>query len=569
MLSPADLIAAKLLVQMGDLTADQAREHLRATAADPEAEYDFLNRLAWELLLEPEQYERIRFYVAKFEYIRQEAMFLHAMERRGLAKDAVYSLLARIEREAYRCRLSDLLVDLGVLTAAQQQALEHEAIEQSRHNDAQVLAHYTANDFQDIDRPLLPNRKIDDDVFRLPVLFRSEDTVRIVQARVTAKGLPEAQPVAAEDTLTPDPLLESDVAREAAAARPAPVDDERTAKMRVARLERDPGHDSRTLQPRAWIGPYEVLEQLGAGCFGSVYLGRRTEHEMVALKLLSGDEDASERKRFLREAQLLARFDHAHVIGLLDQGQTADGKEFIALPAIAGQTLRELYRDEGIYTGLEPARALRYFEQLLDALQHIHEQGVVHRDVKPENILIVFGADEVKLVDFGIARPFDTGAADIFKTSRGSISGSPAYIAPETISGSPIDGRTDLYSAGIVLFEMLTGKKPLRADSPYAYLKEHMVAVPQTLARAKPTVDWPEQLERLIARMLAKLPKDRPSSAQELIDELRFGLTELVLKRTAQPKPTTPPPDARATGLLNRFFLRLFPPLPAVNTTAS
>ena len=553
MLVPADLIAAKLLVQMGDITPAQARAQLRATAADPNTEYDFVNRLAWELVIEPEQYERIRYFVAKFEYIRQEAMFLHQLERRGLAKDAVYSLLARIEREAYRARLGDLLVDLGVLTLEQQQTLERDALAQAQRNDAQVLAHYTGNDFADVDQPLLPNREITEDVFRLPILFRSERTLKIVRSKLDAEAqaaAPPASEAAAGPTPVVDPFLEPTVTAEAVVE----VDDERTKKMHRARLE--PEHDSKTLQPRAWIGPYEILEQLGAGCFGSVYLGRRAEHEMVAIKLLTGDEDASERKRFRREAKLLARFDHPNVIRLIDQGTTDDGKEYLALPAIAGQTLRELYRDEGIWAGLEPARAIRYFEHLLGALQHIHEQQVVHRDVKPENILIVYGADDVKLVDFGIARPVDQGSADIFKTSRGSISGSPAYIAPETISGSPIDGRTDLYSAGVVLFEMLTGKKPLRADTPYAFLKEHMVGVPQTLARAKPSIDWPEELERLVARLLAKLPKDRPDSAQEVLDALRFGLAELVAERATETKAPDEATDKRATSVLNRFFLR-------------
>jgi predicted Ser/Thr protein kinase len=552
-LVPADIMAAKLLVQMGDITVDQARQHLRATSADPNTQYDFVNRLAWELLVDPQQYQRIRDYVARFEFLRSEAMFLSELESRGRAKGKVYDLITRIEREAYRYRLGDLLVDLGQLTPAEQREIEQAALQKIRLNDAMMVNHYSVNDFKGVSAPLIRRSRITPEVFRLPVLFRSDQTLKMIDMKLHLQRQSQVEMVAARPPAGQDPFMEDTVTAELV----EPVPAERTRKIDRARLD-DPDRitESKILKPIARIGPYEVLEQLGEGCFGAVYLGRKTARSaIVALKLLTGEEDDEERARFLREAQLMARFDHPHVVGLIDQGKTQSGKDFIALPAITGESLREMYRKQKTFGGFEPARALRYFEQLLEGLQHIHDQQVVHRDVKPENILVMLGTDEVKVVDFGIARPVDTDAADIFRTACGSISGSPAYIAPETICGSPIDGRTDLYSAGIVLFEMLTGQKPLRAASPYAFLKEHMVAVPHTLARAKPDYDWPPELERLVARLLAKTPEERPDSAQAVLDELRGGLNMKILQRTARPKDAQQP-DGKATGVLNRFFHR-------------
>lgn len=168
----------------------------------------------------------------------------------------------------------------------------------------------------------------------------------------------------------------------------------------------------------------------------------------------------------------------------------------------------------------------------------------LHRDLKPENILVERGTDRTMVVDFGLARMVSGDEEEEFRTAMGAITGSPAYIAPETIAGGRVDARTDVYALGTIFFELLTGRTPLHASTPYAFLREHLVGVPLTLERARPDQRWSPDLEALIAQMLAKESAHRPASCSVVLKRLP-ALRQQVVSRASEPG-----------TFWNRFFRR-------------
>ena len=277
---------------------------------------------------------------------------------------------------------------------------------------------------------------------------------------------------------------------------------------------------------------------------------------MVAVKVTHTERAAPEDlARFERELTLLGRVDHEKVVRLMDQGETEDGLRYMVMPFYAGKDLKDVLDEtEGL---LPLARVLDISCQLLAGLEAVHQAGVVHRDLKPENLFVLAGDEgEVRLVDFGIARPADRDPdereVDLFRSRSGVISGSPAYVAPETITGDAIDGRTDLYSFGVMLYRLLTGRFPLFAESPYDYLREHLVGVPLTLFQGRRDVGWHEEFERLVASLLAKEPADRPPSAASVRDWLLEHQAEILA--AAERGPADPEEDTKS--FFDRFFKR-------------
>jgi len=519
-LTPGDIVAGKLLVQLGDVPAEVVREHLRAAAADERADLDVVSRLAWAKALDEPRYRRIRRFVALFEHVRHQAVFLRLLEQRGLASDEVYDLIARAEMSAYRRSLSQILVEERRLTPDRAAELEGQTVEALRQEDLRVLERYRRQDYAGVARPLVPRKTIDESVFRIPILYRSEDTLTMVNlARAKLEGAS---------------LLDSDEGPPPLEDRPGDPEedaiyDEDTQRLDSRQLDRSRfAVADRTPAPRAAalerIGPYDVVEPLGEGCMGAVYMARRgARGPIVAVKvLLEAEAGAEDRARFEREAEIGARIEDDGVVRVLDHGRTEAGLRYVALEPVAGETLRE--RLDAVDAGLPVERALRYATQLLRALEAVHAAGVVHRDLKPANVLVLPGRDRVKLADFGIARlaAEEQGEA-MFKTKTGAISGSPAYVAPETVAGEAVDARTDLYSFGVLLFETLTGLKPLTAPTPYAFLREHLVGAPISLREAKPQTRWHPDLEDLLVRLLAKARDDRPDSAAAVRAELERG----------------------------------------------
>jgi DNA-binding beta-propeller fold protein YncE len=262
---------------------------------------------------------------------------------------------------------------------------------------------------------------------------------------------------------------------------------------------------------------YRVEALLGRGGMGVVYSAydlrlKRT----VALKLvapeLSGDERF--RDRFLRETEVAASLEHPHVVPIHDAGEV-DGKLYLAMRYVEGSDLKTLLRAEG---ALAPARALSVCAQVAGALDAAHERGLVHRDVKPSNVLLD-PREHVYLADFGLTSRLADG--DIPAGARLSL-GTPPYVAPEQIEGGEVDGRADLYSLGCLLFECLTGEPPFVRDSELAVLWAHLQEEPPRASVRNRVL--PEAVDAVVARALAKKPEERYASCGELVEAARAAL---------------------------------------------
>src|SRR5829696_8992844 len=253
---------------------------------------------------------------------------------------------------------------------------------------------------------------------------------------------------------------------------------------------------------------YKVLNRIGSGGMADVYcaedlqLGRR-----VALKLLyrrfAEDEEFVE--RFRREASSAAGLQHPHVVAVFDRGEF-DGTYYIAMEFLEGRSLKQVVRQEG---ALDPDRAIDLVSQILKAARFAHRRGIVHRDIKPHNV-IVDDEGRAKVTDFGIAR---AGASDM--TETGSIMGTAQYLSPEQAQGHPVDARSDLYSIGVVLYELLTGRVPFDAESAVTIALKQVSEEPVPPSHYNPAVS--DQLEDVVMRALQKDPAYRFADAEEFI----------------------------------------------------
>jgi MarR-like DNA-binding transcriptional regulator SgrR of sgrS sRNA/predicted Ser/Thr protein kinase len=271
-----------------------------------------------------------------------------------------------------------------------------------------------------------------------------------------------------------------------------------------------------SVEPGAVIAGLRVERPLGEGATGAVYLARDAEGNAVALKLLAPELSRDERfrKRFLREMQLVAAVTNPHIVRVLGCGED-DGFLYIAMPYVEGTDLREVMRRDGPPA---PERAVAIVEQVAAALDAAHAAGIVHRDVKPANILIS-SEEQVLLCDFGLAR--HTASAESLTGERGLL-GTVAYVAPEQIESTSVDGRADVYSLGCVLFECLTGEPPFPRDTELAVLYAHLNEPAPSPSQRRP--ELPAAFDDVIAAALDKDPARRPQTAGELAAAARNAL---------------------------------------------
>jgi serine/threonine-protein kinase len=291
-----------------------------------------------------------------------------------------------------------------------------------------------------------------------------------------------------------------------------------------SRLDVEPGADP--LLGRLIHERYRVLRVLGEGGMGRVYLAEQqmgTAARRVALKILhaSHSRDPTLRKRFYRECEVVIHLTHPNTIQFHDFGELEDGRLFIVMEYIEGRSLAEALREGP----MPPARVERLVAQIAGSLHEAHENGVVHRDLKPENILLTVRGGEpdfVKVCDFGIAKRAeepDGGEASQL-TLQGTVIGTPQYMSPEQLTGGRVDARSDVYSLGLIVFEMLTGQRPFQASSPVEWAARHTTADPPSLDSFEVTRTLPEHQKEAVAHALAKLPERRPASARALAAEL-------------------------------------------------
>src|ERR671923_745248 len=276
-----------------------------------------------------------------------------------------------------------------------------------------------------------------------------------------------------------------------------------------------------TLINTLFDGRYRILRKLGAGGMANVYLAEDEElGRRVAIKILNERyaNDDLFIERFRREAKSAAGLSHPNIVSIYDRGE-AEGTYYIAMEVIEGRSLKELIMTRG---PLPIAHAIAHARQILDALRFAHRHGIIHRDIKPHNVLI--GDARLKVTDFGIARH---GPSQM--TEAGSIMGTAQYLSPEQARGAPVTAASDLYSVGIVLYEMLTGKVPFSGDTAIEIAMKHLNDIPKPPSRIRPEI--PPELDQIVLRALAKEQEDRYQSADEFIEDLQRVEAGLPLAR--------------------------------------
>jgi serine/threonine-protein kinase len=266
-------------------------------------------------------------------------------------------------------------------------------------------------------------------------------------------------------------------------------------------------------------GRYKILSRLGTGGMADVFLAEDQQlGRKVALKLLHRRfaEDPGFVERFRREAQSAAGLQHPNVVSVYDRG-SYDGTYYIAMEYLPGRTLKQLIREEA---PLDPVRAIDITIQILKAARFAHRRGVIHRDLKPHNV-IIDESDHAKVTDFGIAR---AGASDM--TETGSIMGTAQYLSPEQAQGHAVSASSDLYSIGVVLYELVTGRVPFDADAAVTIALKHVSEAPTPVRLLNPNV--PHELEQVVMWSLNKNPADRPKDADEFVAALEQAKAAIV-----------------------------------------
>ncbi len=283
------------------------------------------------------------------------------------------------------------------------------------------------------------------------------------------------------------------------------------------------------------LGRYQVEKELGKGAMGVVYQGRDPKiGRVVAIKTMAlaqefeGDELDDARERFFREAETAGRLQHQNIVTIFDAGEEHD-LAYIAMEYLKGRDLVDVCKDGNL---LPVPRVLSIVARVAEALAYAHRQNVVHRDIKPANIMYEHDSDTVKVTDFGIAR-----ITDASKTKTGLVLGTPSFMSPEQIAGRKVDGRSDLYSLGVTLYQMLTGVLPFRGDS----MAELMYKIANEEAPDLRMVrkELPERLAQVVARSLVKKPELRYQDGDEFARDLRAVLA--TLSDAAIPAPATTP----------------------------
>jgi serine/threonine protein kinase len=278
------------------------------------------------------------------------------------------------------------------------------------------------------------------------------------------------------------------------------------------------------------VAGYRLEKLLGRGGMSVVYLA---EHQRlgrkVALKLLSAalTEDESFRERFERESRRAAEIDHPNIVPIFDAGD-ADGQFYIAMRYVPGSDLKAVIKRDG---PLSIGRTLYMLEQAASALDAAHDRDLVHRDVKPANILIEEPSDRVFLTDFGVVK--HTSSHGLTRT--GFFIGTVDYAAPEQIEGLPVDARTDVYSLGCVFYECLTGRAPFDRDAEVAVMHAHLTEPPPSLRNARP--DLPRDLDRVVAGAMAKSKDERPATCEALVEAAHAAALGRATRTTREPIP--------------------------------
>ncbi|HSD91050.1 MAG TPA: protein kinase [Kofleriaceae bacterium] len=289
-------------------------------------------------------------------------------------------------------------------------------------------------------------------------------------------------------------------------------------------------------------GRYRITAKLGEGGMGAVYRGEQMSlKRAVAVKLLRPELSTNQQilQRFNAEAQAVAKLSHPNTVNIYDFGQDTDGSLFIAMEYIEGRSLRSAIQTEGPFP---PARAVTIAMQVAASLSDAHAHNIVHRDLKPDNVMLQDRGrqkDVVRVLDFGIAKlRDDSRATQAAMTQAGDMLGTPQYMAPEQIRGEAIDGRTDIYALGCMIYEMVTARLPYEAPTIMAMLSKHLMENPVPPTQRRPELRLPPAIDQLVLSAMAKDPRARPATMEQFAEMLG------ALLPTLPPDPNRPPSSA-------------------------
>jgi len=277
-------------------------------------------------------------------------------------------------------------------------------------------------------------------------------------------------------------------------------------------------------------GQFQIVQRIGSGGMGAVYKAEQPDmNRFVAIKILhprylSRSDLVS---RFRREARAMSHLSHPNTARVFLYGQLEDGACYFVMEHLVGRNLAQTVRAEG---PMEPARAIKIMAQVCGALDEAHRAGIIHRDLKPENIFLTEQggiADFPKVLDFGLAKVTEKqmSRSSQILTREGMVFGTPEFMSPEQARGKTLDARSDIYSLGVIMYELLTGKLPFDAKQPIEYIQLHVHATPMPLSQRSPDRTFPPGLEAVLMKALAKDPKDRWETAAQFAEALEGVLT--------------------------------------------
>jgi eukaryotic-like serine/threonine-protein kinase len=298
---------------------------------------------------------------------------------------------------------------------------------------------------------------------------------------------------------------------------------------------------------RVFLGRYQTIRLLGEGGMGRVYLARQLDLGRQVVVKVMHDHIAADPKfceRFQRETLLMARFQHPYAVTLYDASSNDPQGPCIIMEYIRGVTLDNLLRrNQG---RLSPARVGRLLGQLCEVLQAAHSQSIIHRDIKPSNLMVVDADtpyEKIKVMDFGLAKLIDQPSLKEISVTGGEFAiGTPAYICPEQVRGESMDHRGDLYSVGVILYELLTGRTPFTGQSTMDVLLAHATEEPPPFSNGTTSYHIPPAIEAVVLDCLAKNPASRPASARDLAERYETALAhEEVVQELAMPEDASDP----------------------------